>query len=415
MSGTSLDGVDAVLADFAGGRPRLLASAHRRFQPALRESLRALCAPGEDELGRAAVLGNALAREYARGAAAVLAAAGASARDVRAIGCHGQTVRHRPDLGYTVQIGNPALVAELTGIPVVADFRGRDIAAGGQGAPLVPAFHAAVFASAKEDRAVLNLGGIANLTWLPRRGPVRGFDCGPGNGLLDLWAARHLGAPMDRDGAWGAGGKVSPALLERLLDEPYFAAAPPKSTGRELFNEGWLTARLSGADEPRSVQATLMELTALAAAQACRRHCGNADRVLVCGGGARNAALMARLREHFAPAALESSARYGLDPTLVEATAFAWLARQCLERRPASLPAVTGARGARVLGAIYPAAPALDARKGKRAAAPKTRRGAAAPKTRRGAAAPLGSKAPKRRVRPRTKTRSRRSSSRSGS
>ena len=354
MSGTSLDGVDAVLADFSAAKPRLLASAHRPFGRQLRDSLLALNAPGDNELERAALAGNELAREYAFAVSEVLARAAMAPAEVRAIGCHGQTVRHRPSAGYTVQLGNGALLAELAGIRVVADFRSRDIAAGGQGAPLAPAFHAAVFSDPAEDRAVLNLGGIANLTFLPRSGEVTGFDSGPGNCLLDLWAARHIGAPYDAGGNWAAGAGAIPALLERLLSEPYFAAAPPKSTGRDLFNEGWLGTALKGGEAAQAVQATLLELTARSVADAIARYCRGAKRLIVCGGGANNHVLTRRIGELAAAAALEPSSCHGIEPALVEATAFAWLARQTIEERTASLPSVTGARAARVLGAIYP-------------------------------------------------------------
>jgi len=263
-------------------------------------------------------------------------------------------VRHRPERGYTIQIGNAALLAELTGIRVVADFRARDIAAGGQGAPLAPAFHAAVFADPAEDRAVLNLGGFANLTFLPRAGAVTGFDSGPGNSLLDLWAAQHLGQSHDAGGAWAAAGRVLADLLERLLQEPYFALPPPKSTGRDLFNEAWLRKALRGDEEPQAVQATLLELTARSVAAAASAHCRGARRLIVCGGGAKNDALMRRLADLMAPALLEPSSRHGIDPQLVEAMAFAWLAKQALEGRPGNLPSVTGARGPRVLGTVYP-------------------------------------------------------------
>lgn len=354
MSGTSLDGVDAVLVDLAGARPRLIADLHVAFDAPLRRELLALNARGGGELERAALAGNALAQRYAQAVAGVLAAAKMPASAVRAIGCHGQTVRHRPEQGFTIQIGNAALLAELTGLRVVADFRGRDVAAGGQGAPLAPAFHAAVFADAAEDRAALNLGGIANLSFLPRDGAVTGFDSGPGNCLLDLWAARHLGKSHDADGAWASGGQPVPALLERLLAAPYFAVPPPKSTGRDLFNTAWLEGMLTGGEEPQAVQATLLELTARSVADALARHGRGARRVIVCGGGARNGALMRRLAGLVAPAALEPSDRHGIDPQLVEATAFAWLAKCALEEAPGNLPAVTGARGPRVLGAVYP-------------------------------------------------------------
>lgn len=351
MSGTSLDGVDAVLADLGGSRPRVLAHSHVAFDPSLRAELLALNVPGGNELERAALAGNALARHYAQAIAALdLRARGA----VRAVGCHGQTVRHRPERGYTLQLGNAALLAELTGLAVVADFRSRDVAAGGQGAPLAPGFHAAAFASADEDRIVLNLGGFANITWLPCAGAVLGFDTGPANCLMDLWAARHLGTAHDEDGAWAAGGKADGGLLARLLEEPYFLAPPPKSTGRDLFNGAWLDAKLRGGEDPRAVQATLLELTARGISDAIARHAAGARRVIACGGGARNAALMRRLADLLAPAAVDASDRHGIAPELVEATAFAWLAQQALEGKAGNLPAVTGARGARVLGTFYP-------------------------------------------------------------
>lgn len=354
MSGTSLDGVDAVLADLSGARPKLLANAHVPFDQPLRSALLALNTSGADEIERAARAGNELADRYAAAVAAVLADSGTRPSGVRAIGCHGQTVRHRPERGYTTQIGNAARLAELTGIRVVADFRSRDVAAGGQGAPLAPAFHAAVFALAAEDRVVLNLGGFANLSFLPRQGEVTGFDSGPGNCLLDLWAARHLGKPHDEGGEWAAAGAVIPDLLERMLREPYLALSPPKSTGRDLFNSDWLQGMLGGSEDPQAVQATLLELTSRSVAGAVSRHCRGAQRIIVCGGGAKNTALMRGLAKLLAPAGLDTSDRHGIEPQLVEATAFAWLAQRALEGLPGNLPAVTGARGTRVLGAVYP-------------------------------------------------------------
>jgi len=354
MSGTSLDGIDAVLVDFSRDAPQLLGHSHRPFDAALRAALFALNAPGHDELDRASSLGNKLARRYADSVSEVLAQAAMDRSAVRAIGCHGQTVRHRPERGYSVQIGNAALLAELTGIAVVTDFRSRDLAAGGQGAPLVPSFHAMMFTSERENRAVLNLGGIANLTWLPRAGAVQGFDSGPGNCLLDLWAARHLGRAFDDGGRWAKKGKVNAALLAQLMQEPFFSMPPPKSTGRDLFSAGWLDARLIPESDARDVQATLLELTARSVAEACARHCIGLERLVVCGGGSRNAALLERLGELLSPVPIETSERHGIDACLVEACAFAWLAKQAIENRPAGLPSVTGARGARVLGAIYP-------------------------------------------------------------
>lgn len=357
MSGTSLDGIDAVLADFGCAQPRTLGHVHQPFEPALRQALLALNSRGDDELHRAALAGADLARASAAAVHALLQAAGVTAAEVRAIGSHGQTVRHQPALGYTIQLNAPALLAELTSIDVVADFRSRDMAAGGQGAPLVPAFHAAVF-GADQARAIVNIGGIANITGLPAggQGTAIGFDCGPGNMLLDLWAQRHLGRPYDADGNFAASGRVSEALLEALLSEPFFALDPPKSTGRDLFNTAWLNARLAAhAHLPAAdVQATLTMLTAQGIACAVAMHAADAAEVIVCGGGARNAALMSALARLCAPRALRSSDQLGVAPEHVEALAFAWLARAHIEGCCANLPEVTGARGARLLGALYP-------------------------------------------------------------
>ena len=357
MSGTSLDGIDAVLADFGRAQPRTLGHVHQPFEPALRQALLALNSRGDDELHRAALAGADLARASAAAVHALLQAAGVTTAEVRAIGSHGQTVRHQPALGYTIQLNAPALLAELTSIDVVADFRSRDIAAGGQGAPLVPAFHAAVF-GADQARAIVNIGGIANITGLPAggQGTAIGFDCGPGNVLLDLWAQRHLGRPYDADGNFAASGRVSEALLEALLTEPFFALDPPKSTGRDLFNAAWLDARLAAhAHLPAAdVQATLTMLTAQGIARAVATHAADAAEVIVCGGGARNAALMSVLGRLCAPRALRSSADVGVPPEHVEALAFAWLALAHVEGRGANLPEVTGARGTRLLGALYP-------------------------------------------------------------
>lgn len=354
MSGTSLDGIDAALVDFAGGAPKVLAHAHHPFPPTLRAELLDLNSPGADELARAASCANELARRYAAAVGETLTRAGVAAQDLRAVGCHGQTVRHRPEAGYTLQLGNAALLAELSGARVVADFRSRDVAAGGQGAPLAPGFHAAVFGDRREGRAVLNLGGIANLTWLPASGAVTGFDAGPGNCLMDLWAQLQLGRPMDEHGAWAAGAAFDGALLARLLAEPYFLQAPPKSSGRDLFNERWLRTRLSGNEDAQQVQATLLELTAQSVLEALRRWCPGAQRLIVCGGGVHNRRLMARLGELAAGVPVETSERHGIDPLQVEAVAFAWLARRALQDAPGNLPSVTGARGPRVLGAVYP-------------------------------------------------------------
>jgi anhydro-N-acetylmuramic acid kinase len=366
MSGTSLDGVDAVLADLlpaSAGHPGLQVRAHHHqaFPEALRADLLRLNAPGSDELHQAALAANAVVRAYATAVHALLQAAALPAAQVRAIGAHGQTVRHRPlefdGVGYTLQLMNGALLAELCGIDVVCDLRSRDLAAGGQGAPLVPALHAALFADAGEPRAVLNLGGIANLTLLPPQAAVRGFDCGPGNALLDLWCQRHQGRDFDDGGRWAASGRVDAALLQALLAEPYLQRSPPKSTGRDLFNAGWLERRLEdrGALPPADVQATLAEFSAKAAAEALRLHAPRTARLLVCGGGAFNGDLMRRLGRLLPGAVVNSTADAGVPPQQVEALAFAWLARAFVERQPGNLPAVTGARGPRVLGALYPA------------------------------------------------------------
>jgi len=354
MSGTSLDGVDAVLAEFSpAAPPRLLRSHYLPYPDALRAELLALNAPQAGELHRAALAGNALARLYAVAVQAVL-----GADTARAIGCHGQTLRHRPADGYTLQIGNAALLAELTGVTVVADFRSRDIAAGGQGAPLVPAFHARVLAHAEVHRVIANIGGIANLTDLPPGGAVRGWDTGPGNLLLDAWIQRHQGARYDREGAWATGGRIDAGLLDALMRHPYLRKTPPKSAGREQFNLEALDALLAGLGRevaPQDVQATLLEFTAASLAEAVTQECPGAGELYVCGGGAHNAALMRRLATLLPGVRLDTTAALGIDPDWMEALAFAWLARQTLHGEAGNLPAVTGARGERILGAIYPA------------------------------------------------------------
>lgn len=359
MSGTSVDGADGVLAEVGPGGLRIVAHAHRPFEAALRGELLALNAPGADELHRAALAANALARVYAEVVAVLRREA--PGRAVRAVAAHGQTVRHRPGQfdgsGYTLQINAPALLAELTGLAVVADLRSRDLAAGGQAAPLVPAFHRAVFARAGEDLAVANLGGIANLSLLAADGRVRGFDCGPANALMDGWSQRHTGAPFDDRGAWAASGRVLPGLLASARQAPYFALPPPKSTGRDDFHLGWLDALLATQPPalPRDVQATLCELTACTVASDLRRHLPAARELLVCGGGALNDELMRRLALALPGVAVRSTAERGLPPLQVEAAAFAWLAHAHLQGLPGNLPEVTGAHGPRVLGAHYPA------------------------------------------------------------
>jgi anhydro-N-acetylmuramic acid kinase len=357
MSGTSLDGVDAVLTEFApDGTVRLLRTHYLPYPDSVRTRLLALNAPQPDELHLAALAANELAHMYATAVMGLLD--GEDAVSVRAIGCHGQTLRHRPADGYTLQIGNGALLAELTGIDVVADFRSRDVAAGGQGAPLVPAFHVHAFARPGVHRVIANIGGIANVTDLPATGPVRGWDTGPGNMLLDSWIQRHHGDRYDRGGAWAHSGKVDGHLLETLLDHDYLRQAPPKSAGREQFNLGWLDAtlqKLGRMVSPVDVQATLVEFTATSLAEGIDRECPGAREVYVCGGGAHNVVLMQHLRTRLPGVKVETTGGLGIDPDWVEALAFAWLARQTVHRAPGNLPSVTGARGPRVLGAIYPA------------------------------------------------------------
>ncbi|CAN5556454.1 anhydro-N-acetylmuramic acid kinase [soil metagenome] len=366
MSGTSLDGVDGVLADFSSSPMQVLAHVALPFDDDLKTELLALNTPGADELHRAALAANALVRVYARAVTQLLEQSGVSAKQVRAIGAHGQTVRHRPQefdgTGYTLQLNSPALLAELTRIDVVADFRSRDVAAGGQGAPLTPLFHAGVFATPGFDAFVLNLGGISNLSVLVQDGGIVGFDCGPGNSLMDHWCQQHTGKPYDAEGTWAASGTVNAQLLADLLDVPYFALPAPKSTGRDLFNPVWLAHKLTPFARlaPVDVQATLAEFTASTCATSVKEYAGAAGSasaagaLIVCGGGAFNTHLLARLQALLPGFSVDSSLAHGLAPLEVEAAAFAWLARQCVRGDAAGRSSVTGAKGARVLGALYP-------------------------------------------------------------
>lgn len=354
MSGTSLDGVDAVLVNLSDATPHLVTSYFQPYEQALKDALLALHLPALNELHQAQLIANRLAREYADASRALLKKAGVTAEQVQAIGCHGQTIRHRPEHGYSVQLNNAALLAELTGINVVSDFRSRDIAAGGQGAPLVPAFHDRVLRHPSIHRAILNIGGIANLTDLAPGKTTIGFDSGPGNLLMDAWIAKHQGKACDKDGAWAASGKVIPALLLKLLAEPYFAAAPPKSTGRDLFNLAWLARQLTGNEEPADVQATLLALTGDSIAIAVQRFCAGVKDIYLCGGGTHNTALVSHLKRALAQCRIQKTETLGIAADWMEAIAFAWLAQQAMQLRPANLPAVTGARHPCVLGAIYP-------------------------------------------------------------
>ena len=354
MSGTSLDGIDTALVDFSGVQPKLIGTHYRAYLPALKDALMTLHHPAHDELHQAQMIANQLAREYAEATLALLEKTGIAAAQIQAIGCHGQTVRHRPELGYTLQLNNAALLAELTRIHVVSDFRSRDIAAGGQGAPLVPAFHDKVLRHPRIHRAILNIGGIANLTDLPCTGDTTGFDTGPGNLLMDAWIAKYRNEPYDKDGAWAAGGKLIPALLKTLLAESFFFAAPPKSTGRDLFNLAWLEKNLSGNEAPEDVQATLLALTGDSIASAVQRFCAGAKEIYLCGGGAHNVALISHLQHALPQCLIQKSEVLGIAADWMEAIAFAWLAQQTMHLQPGNLPAATGASHACVLGAIYP-------------------------------------------------------------
>jgi anhydro-N-acetylmuramic acid kinase len=361
MSGTSLDGVDGVLMDFADGQMQVLAHQHAPFDALLRGQFLDLNQSGPDELHRSALAANALSRLYAQVVQSLLSEGQIQATQVRAIGAHGQTVRHQPGLhdgtGYSLQIQNPSLLAELSGIAVVADWRNRDIAAGGQGAPLVPAFHQAVFGQPGQDLAVVNVGGIANLSALSANGRAIGFDCGPGNVLMDLWCQRHTGQAFDDAGRWAASGQVQADLLARWMQEPFFHKPPPKSTGRDLFHAAWLDSHLAAVPTlaPHEVQASLCALTAESIALAVSKHAPHSSRLMVCGGGAHNLCLMDMLQARLPQLAVVSTATAGLPPSQVEAAAFAWLARQTCLGLPGNLPKATGAKGARVLGGIYPA------------------------------------------------------------
>lgn len=359
MSGTSLDGVDAVVVLQQGELVRQQGQYFVPYPADLKQSLLDLHTPAQHELHQAAIIANRLADLYAQAVIGLLSASNLAANQITAIGCHGQTVRHCPDLtagqAYTLQLGNHARLAELTEITVVGDFRSRDIAAGGQGAPLVPAFHQAVFAAPDKHRVIINIGGIANLSDLPVSGKVTGFDSGPGNLLMDAWTLQHTGHSYDASGAWAVRGKLNPSLLQSLLSDSYFAQPIPKSTGRDLFNQAWLAQHLTiNPDTPQNIARTLLELTAVTIAQALQQYCPGAEEVYVCGGGAHNLALIDRLQA-LCGLSIQRTDVLGVEADWVEAVAFAWLAQRCIDHLPGNLPAVTGAAGQRILGAIYPA------------------------------------------------------------
>ncbi len=357
ISGSSADALDAALVEFRGDLPRLRAVHSHAFPAEFRHQVLALSQSALTlSLSEIAALDVECARQFAAAALELLEKAGMEPGAITALGSHGQTLLHAPhqEPPRTWQIGDPNTLAQLTGITTVADFRRRDLAVGGQGAPLVPIFHRALFQNREETRVVLNLGGIANITVLPADGgPVLGFDTGPANCLLDAWISRYRQQPLDREGAWALSGQVDRSLLDQLLSDAYFQRPPPKSTGRDYFNLDWLQARLPADYSPVNIQATLLRLTVESVAGEVEKF--SPHRLLVCGGGAHNTALMEALRARLQPCLVESTEAHGMSPDWVEAACFAWLARQTLAGRPGNLPSVTGARRAVVLGGIYPA------------------------------------------------------------
>ncbi len=359
MSGTSLDVIDAVLVEFDNTQTdqlvKLHATHYQPYEASLKAALLALHHPENDELHKAQLTSNKLARQYAAATFALLEKTNITPLQVRAIGCHGQTIRHCPSNGYTLQLGNSSLLAELSGITVVGDFRSRDIAAGGQGAPLVPAFHDWVLRHPSIHRVIVNIGGISNLTDLPPTRPASGFDCGPGNLLMDAWIEQHRGEAYDKDGVWAASGEVIPELLQNFLKEPFLHSPPPKSTGRDLFNLEWLKERLHGDEQPVDVQATLLELTAHSISDSIQHFCDDAQEIYLCGGGAHNLALTERLQALLPGYPIQLTDTLNLNADWMEAIAFAWLAKQTIHGQSANLPAATGARHPCILGSIYQA------------------------------------------------------------
>jgi anhydro-N-acetylmuramic acid kinase len=353
MSGTSADGIDAVLADFNHASPKLLHRYYHPFSSGLRQSIIELCQSGADEIKRMGDLDITLGHAFADAVHALLKDSKTSFKEIRAIGCHGQTIRHYPDRCYTLQIGDPNIITAKTNITTITDFRRRDMAHGGQGAPLVPAFHQAVFAKKNQDRAIVNIGGIANVTLLfGNKRDVIGFDTGPGNILLDAWIERHLQQTYDKEGAWASKGEVNFSLLEKLLEDSFFHLLPPKSTGREYFNLNWLEKYISTSLSAVDVQATLVALTAQSIMTAIKKYFSQGE-IIVCGGGAQNKLLMDHLRKNAAPLSVCSTHEFGIDPDWVEAIAFAWLAKQTLSGQTSNITTVTGAKQTAILGGIY--------------------------------------------------------------
>jgi len=363
MSGSSLDGIDVALVALDNSKQqhcKLVATHFSPYTPALKEALLALHFPQDNELEKSALMANQLAILYAKAVNHLLAEQKLTASQVEAIGCHGQTIRHKPQANvndsYTIQLNNHALLAELTEVSVVGDFRSRDLAAGGQGAPLVPAFHQAVFGSNEHNRAIVNIGGIANISYLGQSGTVIGFDTGPGNLLLDHWAKHHLGKSYDANGRWASTGNVDTSLLEAMLTDNYFALPPPKSTGRDLFNATWLDSYIANITvKSEDVARTLVELTASSIATGIQQHCPALDTIYICGGGAHNQLLINCIQQQLGTIAAKTTNDLGVDVDWVEAAAFAWLAQQAMLKHPSNLTSVTGAQGPRILGALHPA------------------------------------------------------------
>lgn len=355
MSGTSLDGIDAIALDLSTDTPRLLATQYQAYTPEMKEKLIALHTSAPNELHQSLLTSNELACLYAETTNSLLLKSGITHNLVRAIGCHGQTIRHRPEHGYTLQLGNGALLAELSGICVVNDFRSRDLAAGGQGAPLVPAFHHKMLRHPEIHRVIVNIGGISNLTNLAPGHPTSGFDCGPGNLLMDAWVKTHLNQSFDKDGAWAASGQVITPLLQKLSADEYFNTPPPKSCGRDHFNSHWLAQYLCGNEAPCDVQATLLAVTANSISSAILKYCSGAEEVYLCGGGAHNQALISRLRQSLPNLSINLTDKLGIEADWLEAIAFAWLAQQTILGQCANLPEATGSKHPCILGAIYQA------------------------------------------------------------
>lgn len=352
MSGTSLDGIDAALVNFSSDQPTDIQTLFLPYPPTLKKSLLALHKPIDNELEHAQLTANTVTKLYADAVNQLIIQSNTPKNLVAAIGAHGQTIRHRPELGFSLQLINSALLAELTQITVTSDFRSRDIAAGGQGAPLVPAFHQAIFANQEANRAIVNIGGIANVTYLPINGTTSGFDTGPGNLLLDHWTQLKLEKPYDKNGDWAKSGKIIEPILSDMLADPYFTVSPPKSTGRDLFNANWLKRHILYPHcKSEDIARTLVEFSAVTIVEQCRRFCDTIDETFVCGGGAHNTFLLDRI-DALSNSKLETTTAIGISPDWVEAIAFAWLAKQCINQTPSNLPGVTGAAGPRILGTM---------------------------------------------------------------